>query len=1129
MQPQLYIGGAGTGKTTACFAEIERILQDHPDHQIIVLVPDPATYMMERKLAEYRQEKGFTTVRVVGMTRLAYQVYQSLGKVKEEGLSEIGKKLVLRVLLKQSAGELDLFKQAAKQPHFGDVIQGLLTECKAFGVTPEDLSGAVKHVDSMVLGRKLQELSLLLERYDAALEELGVQDSMETLIEILPQSPLMQGCHVFVDGFHWFTPLQHRLIQRLFSLSESCHMTISLPSLEEEVHSRKGSMYFRVWETYRDMMTWYPEAVVHDMNTVYRGTPVLQQLNTQFFKTPMKANTTEDSLTMVSAYNREREADAVCRKILAYRQEEEHRWKDCTIILRDMESYGDVLEKACMNYGIPFFSDQRKMMTSHPLAEFLQGIFHVHRTFFDHDAVFRLLKTDFAPFTREEVDRLENYCLEYGIQGAAWLRDVWTYGGEDDEERRAVMQDLHMRVLEYLRPIYDFCKLSHTGQEWSEFLFQIMQDWHIPEQLKYWYDEAEDRGDVQESASHVQIYKHAIQLLEECAAVTGTEELNAEEMGLIIEEGLSEVTYSLVPPSLDHVTITTIDRSYMTDAKEVYVLGLNEGVFPRKMGDEGILRDQERTALAKVGVQLAAGALGQMFNENFLFYLACTRASQGLHLSYVTSDEEGSKMEPSLVVRRLQQYGYVKTFEEAPLSMPEGREQDYLWRPSQSLGLFSSRMSALMKGDSISSTWWSLYNWGIEMGYRGEVFFATRGMFDSNTVPRIEQSIVRGLLLRSDALTGSVTRLERYHRCPYSFYAQYALRLAPRKVKSFGAPEIGTFLHDTLRYLGEYLLEQGRQWRDLTEEEQESLCREAADAVMGTEERDAYEAQLYTRLTSTLSATIARLVDWSKKSEFSTTEIEQSFGMGTSNWHPVRIPLGKNYGESIVLRGQIDRVDEYRGPLGHYAAVIDYKSGGTTVRADEIYYGLKLQLMTYLLALEKNTQDRIGTAAALYTYVRNPQVKLSEVVNHRRAEEEKATIQELKNSGYFVDGDVLQSLDVTRAYQSNSPYVPIVLKKDGTPDSRTSKSLKTMEQFGLMKEYTKQIISNSGTQMMDGEFPISPYQKDKRPPCEYCEFQALCRFDGTRNRYRYIKTMTEEEALEKMEALQTGGATYEMD
>ena len=71
MEPHVYIGRAGTGKTWACFEEIERILQDHPEHQIILLVPDPATYMMERKLAEFRREKGFTTVRVVGITRLA--------------------------------------------------------------------------------------------------------------------------------------------------------------------------------------------------------------------------------------------------------------------------------------------------------------------------------------------------------------------------------------------------------------------------------------------------------------------------------------------------------------------------------------------------------------------------------------------------------------------------------------------------------------------------------------------------------------------------------------------------------------------------------------------------------------------------------------------------------------------------------------------------------------------------------------------------------------------------------------------------------------------------------------------------------------------------------------------------
>ena len=1129
MEPHVYIGRAGTGKTWACFKEIERILQDHPEHQIILLVPDPATYMMERKLAEFRCEKGFTTVRVVGITRLAYQVYQSLGLVKERGLSDMGRKLLLRVLLKQSQGELDLFKQAAKQAHFGDVLQSVLTECKAFGVSPAELGQAAKQVDSMVLGRKLEELSLLLGRYEEALEELGVGDSLEDLIAVLPQSPLMEQVHVFVDGFHWFTPIQYKLVQRLFSLSKSCHITLTLPSLKADIHGRKGSLYYRTWETYQDLMKWYPQAIIHEMKTVYRGIPVLQQLNRDFFSAPMKPNTTELSIPMVRAYHREREVDAVCRRILAYQQDPAHRWKDCTIILRDMEAYGDLLEKACITYGIPYFSDQRKQMTSHPLAEFLQGIFHCVRTFFDHDGVFRLLKTDFALLERREVDRLENYCLAHGITGAAWLRESWHYGEESEVELQEEMNHLRHRVMERLRPFYDFCKVSHTAQEWGEFLFQTMQDWRIPHQLHQWYTEAEAKGDVQESASHLQLYKHTIQLLEECMAVAGTAYLSAEEMGLLLEEGLSEVTYSIVPPSLDHVTVTTIDRSYMTEAKEVYVLGLNEGVFPQKMGDEGILKDGEREALAQVGVQLAAGALGQMFNENFLFYLACTRASQGLHLSYATSDAEGASMEPSLVVRRLQQYGYVKTVEEAPLSIPEGKEKEYIWNVKQSLGLLSSRMSMVKKGEPISSIWWSLYNWGLKSSYRGDVFFATRGAFDSNVVPQITKDIVRQLLLRGDVLSGSVTRLERYHRCPYSFYAQYALRLAPRKVKSFGAPEIGTFLHDTLRYLGETLLSTKRQWRDLTEEEQEQLCHEAADAVMGTDERNAYESQLYSRLTSTLSATVSRLVDWSKKSEFATTEVEKSFGMGQSDWHSVRIPLGEGVGESILLRGQIDRVDEYRGPLGHYAAVIDYKSGGTTVRADEIYYGLKLQLMTYLLALEKNTEDSIGTAAAVYTYVQNPQIKLGEVVNHRQAELEKEGSQVLKNSGYFVDGDVLQFMDMTRGYQSNSPYVPIVIKKDGTPDSRSSKHLKTMEQFSLMKEYTKQIISASGTQMMAGHFPVSPYQKDKLRPCQYCEYQALCRFESGQKQYRYIRTMTEEEALEKMEEVRTGGATYEMD
>ena len=97
-------------------------------------------------------------------------------------------------------------------------------------------------------------------------------------------------------------------------------------------------------------------------------------------------------------------------------------------------------------------------------------------------------------------------------------------------------------------------------------------------------------------------------------------------------------------------------------------------------------------------------------------------------------------------------------------------------------------------------------------------------------------------------MSGSVTRLERFQQCPFSFYAQYGLKLEERPIRTFGAPEIGTFLHENLRRLGEHLLEQNRQWRDLDDEERNTLCEQVAtdlinEDVYMKEESDAYQKE----------------------------------------------------------------------------------------------------------------------------------------------------------------------------------------------------------------------------------------------------------------------------------------------
>ena len=63
-----------------------------------------------------------------------------------------------------------------------------------------------------------------------------------------------------------------------------------------------------------------------------------------------------NTIPLVSAYNREREADWVARDILSYIESNpKARYRDVCIMLRESETYGDTLEKVFTRYGIPHF------------------------------------------------------------------------------------------------------------------------------------------------------------------------------------------------------------------------------------------------------------------------------------------------------------------------------------------------------------------------------------------------------------------------------------------------------------------------------------------------------------------------------------------------------------------------------------------------------------------------------------------------------------------------------------------------------------------------------------------------------------------------------------------------------
>lgn len=61
-------------------------------------------------------------------------------------------------------------------------------------------------------------------------------------------------------------------------------------------------------------------------------------------------------------------------------------------------------------------------------------------------------------------------------------------------------------------------------------------------------------------------------------------------------------------------------------------------------------------------------------------------------------------------------------------------------------------------------------------------------------------------------------------------------------------------------------------------------------------------------------------------------------------------------GVKMEVVGRIDRVDKAEDENGTFLRIIDYKSSSKSLDLTEVYYGLALQMLTYLDVVTSNAQ-----------------------------------------------------------------------------------------------------------------------------------------------------------------------------
>jgi len=865
------------------------------------------------------------------------------------------------------------------------------------------------------------------------------------------------------------------------------------------------------------------------------------------------------ALRVVTAGNRYAEVEFVARELWRLVRDQGWRWSELAVVTRDLAGYSDTLAKVFSLYEIPYFLDYRRPVLNHPVVELMTAALEVAASPWAYEPLFRCLKTGFFPLSRDAIDRLENYCLTEGVSAAEWeAAEEWLLpqgrtlprrrAGEHGvaESELAAINRSRAKVYEVLSPLIGGLRVQEGGFPEVSFVCRLLEDLlqrlNVAQQLAAWAEEAEGAA---AAGLHVQMWETMRDLLAEMSVCLSGEHLPLDEIALILLSGWENATLGLIPPRIDQVLIGALERSRSPEVKALFVLGTSEGVLPPRFDDSGLVDGDERRALGELGVKLAPWGKVRALEEQFLIYTALTRASNLLIFTCPLSDDEGRALGISPVVGRLKTL--FPNLAEEFFDVRDGAAE-LACRPVPLLqfvaGRSGSRCDAVMSAALLAAERWLEAN--AETASRWQ--WLRRASRAPNQEARLPRVLTRRLYGRR--LQASVSRLEQFAACPFAHFAGFGLRLRDRRALAVTPERIGNYLHETLYAFAATVAERNLQWARLTDDDAAGLLEEVAkqtiaDPAYKALVRSARSRYLAGRLQRTLLHTVAVLRALARAGSFVPVSLELRFGPGQEVPGPW---VALREGDSLVLTGQIDRVDAAEIDGRMYLRVLDYKSGVTSLTLDEILYGQNLQLLVYLDAVMQNaesssrqpsaptwwsaikdkvkafaaesaasepaavaTGERVLPAGFLYFPVVLPEVKAEEPVNPAKLVGLRHQLVRIK--GYLLsDEAVLTAMERTAGEAGSS-----LLGMRQRFAAGRSKVL-TAEEFSLLRLFLQRRLFMTGEAILAGDVTIAPYRKKDAVACRYCAYKPICRFDPSlpENRYTDLPSLSDSAALQRM-------------
>ncbi len=1167
MAVQFILGRSGTGKTSYCIKAVVNVLLEPTEQHLILLVPEQATYQAERAILADERIAGYNRLNVLSFDRLQFLL---LGKnTARPALSRIGRQMIVHRLLRDNKSKLKIFDSSASSSGLARQMAQTIAELHQYAKTPDDinqlLSVLAKDERNNLAILKFIDIGLILGEYIKFIEGdfLDPDVQLTRACRSVSASTLAKGAKLWVDGFAGFTEAELAILTELLKVVADAQIAFCLdPSEIDLANPAAGNidpagLFNPTQRTYAELVDRVKKCKLQLTNPIILERAVrfsscgqLAHIERNIFELKPSKFDSADNIRIISAPNARAEVRFVTRQILELVKEKSCRYRDIAVIASDIDSYQHYIRAYFEDYGIPFFIDKRKPLNQHPVVQLICSALQAVTGGFAHGDIFAYLKTDLVPIQRCDIDLLENYCLAFGITANDWQSDSqWNFAGQDNEdfdEQR--INQIRLKAINSLLEFRDaLCPVGNpaemlTAAQFTQTIFNFLYDLKVKETIGSWIEEANKNEDSAAANEHQQFYNKLVDIFDELGEVFVGRTMTAEDFFAIINSAFSQLTLAFIPPTLDQVLVGSIERSRHPDLKAVFLIGATQRQFPVPVSSDSILTDDDRSAAESANFQLAPLVTQMLTERQYLAYIAFTRPSEFLCVTYPSVDDKGSAVPRSQFIDNLE-----SLFENLNEESIAGEEID-IEKVDSETELADLLCTRLGKDAFTQATYPSLESGvlGLESllddicsdEQLAELGSNVLSAINYDNSARLASDVVGELFGRQ--IQTSATRLSTFAACPYRYFARYILELEERREFKFEPLDLGVFYHNVLDALLKTLSKQNKDFVTIENEELLKILSEQIEQVIQTSSfisnfrrHSLHNAYIISSAAEVLGDCVLAIGQMVRAGSFRPSFSEVTFGRLRHSERKKPLDLSEAEGEEsretlgqyelalsdnrlLSLNGKIDRLDIADIDNRRVAIVFDYKRKDMSFSWSKFYYGLDMQLPLYMLAVRNTSGSKtkfmpsVNVAGAFYMPVEvGPQRATLDEIS------KKTDTFNYKAKGMF-NGSFFQLLDGAASSGWSKFYSFRITSRDEQYGNYSISAALRPDDFEKVLRFTEQKILKLVQEILSGEIDVRPYRLSGKSPCSYCEYNSVCRFDWQINDYNPLVSLGKTEVLEKI-------------